>query len=277
MHQRRARVEENQDRLAGSELLDVSGLADPLALGTLSCLCQCPAPWVWSSWNERDPGWGPKIPGCPQRDIALVIGPSWAAGRVQSRARPQGAARRTLDGSRPAAYFRLRGRWPVSRRLLARAPGKLAGRLISQRTMRPLRVVVLAPSRDLALGVRQVREPMRVQTFLAEPSVETFDESILHGFAGLDEVLPHLRFQRPRLHGPRLKLRSVGARGRPPGRKLPTLPLFCGEPRSEPEIERADSQQQYAGNGRCAPVAGPGPRQEQRNTDHGAERRHRKG
>ena len=87
--------------------------------------------------------------------------------------------------------------------------------------VRPLRVVVLAPGRDLALGVRQVREPMRVQTFLAEPSVETFDESILHGFAGLDEVLPHLRFQRPRLHGPRLKLRSVGARGRPPGAQTP--------------------------------------------------------
>ena len=63
----------------------------------------------------------------------------------------------------------------------------------------------------------------------------------------------------------------------PPGHKLPTLPLFCGEPRSEPEIERADSQQQHAGNGRRAPVAGPGPRQEQRNTDYGAERRHRKG
>ena len=47
-------------------------------------------------------------------------------------------------------------------------------------------------------------------------------------FAGLDEVLPHLRFQRPRLHGPRLKLRSVGARGRPPGHKLPTLPRLCG-------------------------------------------------
>ena len=94
--------------------------------------------------------------------------------------------------------------------------------------VRPLRVVVLAPGRDLALGVRQVREPMRVQTFLAEPSVETFDESILHGFAGLDEVLPHLRFQRPRLHGPRLKLRSVGASGHPPGHKLPTLPRLCG-------------------------------------------------
>ena len=61
------------------------------------------------------------------------------------------------------------------------------------------------------------------------------------------------------------------------GAKLSTLALFCGEPRSEPEIESADSQQQYAGNGRRAPVAGPGPRQEQRNTDHCAERRHRKG
>ena len=131
-------------------------------------------------------------------------------------------------GPVPPRTFGCEGDGPFQRRLLARAPGKLAGRLISQRTMRPLRVVVLAPGRDLALGVRQVREPMRVQTFLAEPSVETFDESILHGFAGLDEVLPHLRFQRPRLHGPRLKLRSVGARGRPPGHKLPTLPRLCG-------------------------------------------------
>ena len=167
-----------------------------------------------------------------------------------------------------------------SRRLLDARPANLAasdiptnycGQVASSRGAKSISRILPWRSSAKVMPCRQRA------LFLAEPSVETFDESILHGFAGLDEVLPHLRFQRPRLHGPRLKLRSVGARGRPPGRKLPTLPLFCGEPRSEPEIERADSQQQYAGNGRCAPVAGPGPRQEQRNTDHGAERRHRKG
>ena len=55
-------------------------------------------------------------------------------------------------------------------------------------TMRSHIVVVLAPKLDLCPGVVKVQEPMLVQAFKTNPSVEAFDESIVRGFAGSAEV-----------------------------------------------------------------------------------------
>ena len=63
----------------------------------------------------------------------------------------------------------------------------------------------------------------------------------------------------------------------PLGHKSLMLLGFCGELRPDPEIEHADSQQQHAGNRRRAPIASPGARHKHHETNHGAERRHRKG
>ncbi len=48
-------------------------------------------------------------------------------------------------------------------------------------------VVVLSPRFDLSLGILDVEEPVLVQTFQAEPAVEGFAVSIVHGFPGLEK------------------------------------------------------------------------------------------
>ncbi len=52
--------------------------------------------------------------------------------------------------------------------------------------MRPFVVVVMAPCSDEMFGQRQGCKPMHVEAFIAKPSVEAFDESVLHRFAGFD-------------------------------------------------------------------------------------------
>ena len=55
-------------------------------------------------------------------------------------------------------------------------------------TMRSHIVVVLAPKFDLCAGVVKIQEPMLVQAFKADTSVEAFDEGIVSGFARSAEV-----------------------------------------------------------------------------------------
>ena len=51
-------------------------------------------------------------------------------------------------------------------------------------TMRSHIVVVLAPKLDLCPGVVKVQEPMLVQAFKANASIEAFDEGIVVGLPG---------------------------------------------------------------------------------------------
>ena len=44
-------------------------------------------------------------------------------------------------------------------------------------------IVVGAPCRNHAAGMAQRREQVFVEAFLAHPSVEDFDQTVLHGFA----------------------------------------------------------------------------------------------
>ena len=55
-------------------------------------------------------------------------------------------------------------------------------------TVRSHIVVVLTPKFDLCPGVVKVQEPMLVQAFKANASVEAFDEGIVSGFARSAEV-----------------------------------------------------------------------------------------
>jgi hypothetical protein len=50
-------------------------------------------------------------------------------------------------------------------------------------------VVALAPNGDQVAGIAQVGDQMRVKTFVLQPTVEAFDETVLRRFAKGD-VLP---------------------------------------------------------------------------------------
>jgi hypothetical protein len=49
-------------------------------------------------------------------------------------------------------------------------------------------IVVLAPILQFFLRVRKAQEPVRVETFCPEATVEGFDEGVIGGFAGPGEV-----------------------------------------------------------------------------------------
>jgi len=52
-------------------------------------------------------------------------------------------------------------------------------------------VVVLTPVGDCRLGLVQRFEPLLVQAFIAEPSVEAFDVAVLQWPAGFDQDVPN--------------------------------------------------------------------------------------
>lgn len=60
--------------------------------------------------------------------------------------------------------------------------------LIVQCAVRPMLVVVSAPSGDQDTSLRQARKPMVIQAFIPEATVEALDEGVLRGFAGLDQL-----------------------------------------------------------------------------------------
>ena len=60
--------------------------------------------------------------------------------------------------------------------------------LIVQCAVRPMLIVVLAPSGDQDTSLRQARKPVIIQTLVPEAPVETLDEGVLSGFAGLDQL-----------------------------------------------------------------------------------------
>src|ERR1700735_5639915 len=55
---------------------------------------------------------------------------------------------------------------------------KFCGRQVVQRTVRTLLIVILPPAFNLSSRVTETREPVRVQTFISEPAVETFHKGI---------------------------------------------------------------------------------------------------
>ena len=59
--------------------------------------------------------------------------------------------------------------------------------LIVQCAVRPMLVVVSAPSGDQDTSLRQARKPVVIQALIPEASVEALDERVLRGFPGLDQ------------------------------------------------------------------------------------------
>lgn len=75
--------------------------------------------------------------------------------------------------------------------------------------MRAFGVVLDAPVFDQGFGLAQRREPMLIQAFIAEFSVEALVVCILHGFAWSDERQLHADLIGPSVQGPAGKLWAV--------------------------------------------------------------------
>ena len=60
--------------------------------------------------------------------------------------------------------------------------------LIVQCAMRPMLVVISAPSGDQDTSLWQARKPVVIQELIPEAAVEALDKGILRGFAGLDQL-----------------------------------------------------------------------------------------
>ena len=65
--------------------------------------------------------------------------------------------------------------------------------------MRAIGVVALPPARDVKLGVTQREELVLIQTFVAQPTIETLDVTILRRLARLDEQQGDATIGRPRI------------------------------------------------------------------------------
>src|SRR5215472_1202106 len=76
-------------------------------------------------------------------------------------------------------------------------PRKFFRRAICQAAVRALLIVVDPPCFDLAPGIGQILKPVRIQALVAEPAIETLDETVLHWLAGLDVYEPDLTPFRP--------------------------------------------------------------------------------
>ncbi len=75
--------------------------------------------------------------------------------------------------------------------------------------VRTLLVVILPPGFDLSSCVAQTGEPVRVQAFIAQSTVEALYVRILHRLARLNELQCHTTFCAPGGQRPTAKLRSV--------------------------------------------------------------------
>lgn len=75
--------------------------------------------------------------------------------------------------------------------------------------MRPILVIVPSPSIDLLAGIVNGFEPMRVQAFLAEPSVEGFDDRIISRLPAAAEIHSHVIGVCLEIHLRAGKLRSI--------------------------------------------------------------------
>ena len=69
---------------------------------------------------------------------------------------------------------------------------KRCGRPIRERTMRSLAIVMVAKLRQFPSRIFQRCEPLNVQTLVAQPAIETFDESVLYRTTWPNEAQLHI-------------------------------------------------------------------------------------
>ena len=70
-------------------------------------------------------------------------------------------------------------------------------------------IVMVTPSRDAQSGMAQVAKPVGIQAFVAQATVEGFDDAVLHRLARLDVIEPYPSLVAPGLKPARAKLRAV--------------------------------------------------------------------
>ena len=75
--------------------------------------------------------------------------------------------------------------------------------------MRSVVFVVVTPARDDLAGMAVTPEQMLVQTFIAQPTVERFNEAVLHRFARRDVVPLDAALLLPLKNGVRRQLGAV--------------------------------------------------------------------
>jgi hypothetical protein len=75
--------------------------------------------------------------------------------------------------------------------------------------MRPLLVVVAAPSLDLLCSILQAQKPVFIQTLLPKPAVERFNEGIVRGLPRPGKIQDHPMSISPQVNFLGDKLRAV--------------------------------------------------------------------
>lgn len=70
-------------------------------------------------------------------------------------------------------------------------------------------VILLPPCLDEMPGICQGNENILVQTFISQPSVETFHETVICGFSGPTVFQADAMFLRPFIQGPACELRAI--------------------------------------------------------------------
>jgi len=77
--------------------------------------------------------------------------------------------------------------------------------------VRPILVVVVLPSLHLLFGIRQIIEPVYVETFIPQAAVERLDKCVIGRFARPRELQDDLVGVRPKIDQPAGELAAVVA------------------------------------------------------------------
>ena len=77
---------------------------------------------------------------------------------------------------------------PAGRPRPVEPPAELLGRLVAERAVGPFPIVVLPPGLHDLPRIRQAQEPVLVETFVAQPTVEALAVGVLDRLARIDEV-----------------------------------------------------------------------------------------
>ena len=75
--------------------------------------------------------------------------------------------------------------------------------------MRANHIVLVFPSADYLPCLLEIVEPVQVKTFIPELPIEAFNETVLHGFPGIDKHVLYLLLAGPRIEGITGKFRTV--------------------------------------------------------------------
>ena len=73
--------------------------------------------------------------------------------------------------------------------------------LLTQRTMRANCIIFVFPAADYLPCFLEIVEPVQVKTFIPEFPIEAFNETVLHGFPGIDKHMLYMLLTGPCIEG----------------------------------------------------------------------------